>query len=132
VIKHRKSRLLAAALALLVVSSAAASPPQPELALDIAKKATLGPGGQTVTVTVTATCPEGREVLEAFVYVTQDGNETQFGFFSLTCDSTPHTFVVELDAFDVTFHKGKARASGYLLLTTDESISPTRVIKLKA
>jgi hypothetical protein len=67
---------------------------QETLAVEIAKKATLVDGGQAVELQVTVTCPAGVEVLEAFLYVTQDGNQTLFTSFQPTCDGTPHMLLV--------------------------------------
>jgi hypothetical protein len=39
--------------------------------------------------------------------------------------------MVRAEAVDFVFHRGKARASGYVLLTSGESTSPTRVVKLR-
>jgi hypothetical protein len=91
----------------------------------------LANGGQAVDVQAIVTCPAGAEVLEAFLYVTQDGNQSQFGFFQPVCDGTPHNFTVRVQALDTPFHRDKARVSGYLLLTSGESISPTRAGKLR-
>ena len=104
---------------------------QETLAIGVAKKATLVDGGRAVELQVTVTCPAGTEVLEAFVYVTQNGNQSSFAFFQPVCDGTPHTFTVQPQAADFLFHRGKAQVSGYLLLTTGESTSPTGVVKLR-
>jgi hypothetical protein len=104
---------------------------QETLAIEIAKKATLVDGGQAVELQVTVTCPAGAEVLEAFLYVTQDGNQTPFASFQPICDGTPHTFLVRAQAVGFVFHQGKAQVSGYLLLTPGEAISPAEVVKLR-
>jgi hypothetical protein len=95
------------------------------------RKATLLDGGQAVELQAMVTCPTGGVVLEAFVYVTQDGNQSRFAFFQPVCDGTPHTFTVQAEAVDFVFHRGKAQMSGYLLLTTGESTSPSWVVKLR-
>jgi hypothetical protein len=127
----RSLRILAVmcgVLAMLLTPPAAA---QATLAVEIGKKATLLDGGQAVDVRVTVTCPAGGVVLEAFVYVTQEGNESQFAFFQPICDGNPHSFTVRAEALDFVFHRGKARASGYLLLESGETTSPTRAVKLR-
>jgi hypothetical protein len=120
--------VLVGVLVMLVASRAAA---QETLAFEIAKRARLVDGGQAVEVQVTVTYPAGAEVLEAFLYVTQDGNQSQFTFFQPVCDGNAHTFTVRTQAVDFVFHRGKARVSGYLLLATGESTSPSRVVKLR-
>jgi hypothetical protein len=63
--------------------------------------------------------------------VTQAGNQSKFASVQPICDGAPHRFTVRAEAVDFVFHHGKARVSGgYLLLTTGETTSPTRVIKL--
>jgi hypothetical protein len=57
---------------LLLAPRAAA---QEALAVEIAPTARLIQGGKAVVVQVTVTCPTGAEVLEAFLYVHQDGNQ---------------------------------------------------------
>ena len=87
-------------------------------------------GGQAVDVQVAVTCPAGGVVLEAFLYVTQQGNESDFAFFHPVCDGTPHSLTVRAAALDFVFHRGKARLSALVLLESGESTSPTRVVKL--
>jgi hypothetical protein len=124
---RRTSLLTAAALALALSSPATAQ----GLELRIDKKATIVDGGQGVLVTITTTCPAGGELLEAFVYVNQDGFSSEWGFLNSPCDGTPHESTVEVTALDFLFHKGKASASGYMLLTSGESISPVQPLKLR-
>ena len=72
--------------ALLLGPRAAA---QEALAVEIAPTARLIQGGKAVVVQVTVTCPTGAEVLEAFLYVTQDGNQGQFASFQPIFDGQP-------------------------------------------
>jgi hypothetical protein len=44
----------------------------------VSPEATLVEGGAAVLVDVTVRCAGGSDVLEAFVYVTQDGQQSQF------------------------------------------------------
>jgi hypothetical protein len=64
--------------ALLLAPRAAA---QEALAVEVAPTARLIQGGKAVVVQVTVTCPTGAEVLEAFLYVNQDGNQGEFASF---------------------------------------------------
>jgi hypothetical protein len=105
---------------------------QETLAFQIGKKATLVNGGQAVDVQATVTCPAGAAVLEAFLYVTQEGNQSQFASLQPVCDGAPHTFMVRAQAVGFVFHRGRAQVSGYLLLTTGEAISPTGVVRLRS
>jgi len=127
----RSLRILVVLVGVLVVLLAPRAAAQETLAFEIGKKATLVDGGQAVDVQATVTCPAGGVVLEAFLYVTQKGNQSQFAFFQPVCDGTPHPFTVRAQALDFVFQPGKAGVSGYLLLTTGEATSPTGVVKLR-
>jgi hypothetical protein len=124
---------------LALVGVLAALPPsaavgQETVTATIGKKATLVDDGQAVLVTVTVACAAGSEVLEAFVYVTQDGNTSQFAGIPVVCDGTAHTFTVRVPALDSPLHLGKATASGYVLVTSGTgtaSASPTATITIR-
>jgi hypothetical protein len=120
--------ILIGVLGVLLVPRAAA---QETLGIQIDKKATLVDGGPAVQVQGTVTCPAGAEVLEAFLYVIQDGNQSQFASLQPVCDGTPQPFTVLAQAVGFVFHRGKAQVSGYLLLTTGEAISPTGDVRLR-
>jgi hypothetical protein len=128
----RSLRILIVLVGVLVMLVAPQAAAQGTLAVKIASKATLVDGGQAVDVAVTVTCPAGGVVLEAFLYVTQQGNESDFAFFQPVCDGTPHDFIVRAQAVDFVFQRGKARVSTLLLLESGETTSPTRVVKLRA
>ena len=113
--------------ALLLTPRAAA---QETLVVEVAPTARLIQGGKAVVVQVTVTCPTGAEVLEAFLYVTQDGNQSQFASFQPICDDTPHTFTVRAQAVGFRFHVGEAQVSGYVLLSSGASTSPTQTVTL--
>jgi hypothetical protein len=113
--------------ALLLAPPAAA---QESLAVEIAPTARLIQGGKAVDVQVTATCPTGAEVLEAFLYVNQDGNQGEFAFFRPICDSTPHTFTVRARAVGFRYHVGAAQVSAYVLLGSGASTSPSQTVTL--
>jgi len=115
--------------ALLLAPRAAA---QEALAVEIAPTARLIQGGKAVAVQVTVTCPTGAEVLEAFLYVNQDGNQGQYASFQPVCDGTPHTFMVRAHAgFGFRYHVGEATVSGYVLLSNLTSTSPGQTVTLQ-
>jgi hypothetical protein len=113
--------------ALLLGPRAAA---QEALAVEIAPTARLIQGGKAVVVQVTVTCPTGTGVLEAFLYVNQDGNQGQFASFQPICDDAPHTFMVRAQAGDFRYHVGQAQVSAYVLLTSGASTSPGQTVTL--
>ena len=127
----RKTLLVVVTLALALAPATARSAPRSAFAAEIEKKATLVEGGAAVLVRIAVTCPAGSEVLESFVYVVQDGNTSNFAPVPVACDSTSRTYTVRVNATDFRFERGKARASGYVLLASGESVSPTRVIKIR-
>ncbi|HYH27273.1 MAG TPA: hypothetical protein VEA19_00680 [Actinomycetota bacterium] len=102
------------------------------LSIQVGKKAQLFGGREGVRLQVTTTCPEGAVPLEGFIYVTQRGIESDFGGLPLICDGEPHTGTVSVHTFDdLKFKKGKANWSGYILLESGESISPSGTVQLK-
>lgn len=124
-------------LALVAALVAVVSTPLPALAQEsvtfkIGKNSVLLDGGQAVRVTVTASCSAGGAVLESFVYVVQDGNQSQFAGIPLQCDGARHRFTVRVNALDFLFHEGPAQASGFVLLASGVSISPTRAISIRS
>ena len=92
--------------------------------MTVGRKATIVAEGQRARLEVTASCPSGDEVLEAFVYVNQDGRSTQPAGIGLACDGEPHLATVETAALDFELRRGKASASGFILLASGASISP--------
>jgi hypothetical protein len=113
--------------ALLLAPRAAA---QETLVVEIAPTARLVQGGKAVVLQVTVTCPAGAEVLEAFLYVNQDANQGQFASFQPICDGNPHTFMVRAQAGSFRYHVGEAQVSGYVLLTSGMSTSPSQTVTL--
>ena len=100
--------------ALLLAPRAAA---QQTLVVEIAPTARLIQGGKAV-------------VVQAFLYVTQDGNQGQFASLQPICDDTPHTFTVRAQADGFRFHVGEAQVSAFVLLTSGASTSPGQTVTL--
>jgi hypothetical protein len=96
--------------------------------VEIAPTARLIQGGKAVAVQVTVTCPTGAEVLEAFLYVNQEGNQGRFASFQPVCDDRPHTFTVRAQADGFRYHVGEATVSGYVLLSSGASTSPAQTV----
>lgn len=88
---------------------------------DIAPTATLVGEGEAVDLVVTVTCPKKHEVLEAFVYVSQDGYTSQFAGIPIgKCKGRPVTYTVRVWPLDQPFHRGEASASSYVLVYTPD------------
>jgi len=72
---------------------------------------------QAVVVKVKVLCPAGYDVLEAFVYVVQDGHQSNDGAIPVSCDGGPHKYAVRVPASQgQAFHRGQAQASAYVLV----------------
>jgi hypothetical protein len=115
-------------LGTLVLAPPAAA--QETLAVEIAPAARLIQGGKAVAVQVTVTCPTGAEVLEAFLYVNQDGNQGQFAFFQPICNDTAQTLTVRAQANGFRYHPGEAQVSAFVLLSSGASTSPGQTVTL--
>jgi hypothetical protein len=109
------------------------------LSVDIGKTATLVEGGQAVELKVKTVCAiEGFEVLEAFVYVTQNGNTSEFAPIPVSCSGIPRPqkATVRVPALDFLFQEGEANTSAFILLIdpiSEETVStsPTRAIRIR-
>jgi hypothetical protein len=78
--------------------------------------------GAAALIRLTVRCAPVGEVLEAFLYLTQDDNESLWASFPVTCDNQPHRQRVRVLANDETlFHPGTAYASAYILLYDPKS-----------
>jgi hypothetical protein len=126
----RPLRILVVLIGLGTLLLAPRAAAQETLAVEIAPTARLLQGGKAVAVQVTVTCPTGAEVLEAFLYVNQDGNQGQFASFQPICDDTPHTFVVRASAVGFRYHVGEAQVSAFVLLSSGASTSPSQTVTL--
>ena len=72
-------------------------------------------------VTLRVTAPAGAEVLEAFIYLVQDGEQTAFTPFHPTGDEHPELITVRVPSDDLEV--GDARVSGYFLLSTGQAVN---------
>ena len=91
------------------------APPGPVQA-SIAQQATLVDGGAAVLVDVTVACAGGSDVLEAFVYVSQDGAQSPFTGIAVRCGGRPRTYTVSVPApSGGAFRAGSATASAFVL-----------------
>ncbi len=141
-VSRQLARLFIAVLAATYALGMLAGPPriavaQESLTAEIANQAKLQNNGQAVRLTISVYCPAGYEVLEAFVYITQDGNQSQYGRIPVRCDGKQHGYTVRVIAYDGRpFQYGSASASGYILVYnpttgTTQSTSPTQDITIR-
>jgi hypothetical protein len=107
------------------------------IAVSVNHAGSLSSNGEVVTLSGKIRCAPGYEVLEAFIYVVQDQNTSQFAALPVTCDGRTHRFLVTVPAYpDSGFHAGRASASGYILLQDPAtgntvSTSPTGTLRLR-
>lgn len=80
------------------------------------RRARIIEAGAAARIRVEGVCTHGAEVIEAFVYITQDGHTSSFGFVPLVCDGARHSWIVQVESFDQPFHVGPATASPYALV----------------
>ncbi|HEX9410591.1 MAG TPA: hypothetical protein VF986_02710 [Actinomycetota bacterium] len=103
-------------LLLMGAASANAEPGVRDVPVRVASVGKIIEDGSAAMVRVATVCPRGWGVLESFVYLVQDGNQSFEGFFTPSCDGARHAYKVRVEAVDFTFHQGEATASAYILL----------------
>lgn len=137
-----KSKIILSFLLVFMLTVALYGPvsaQQQQLSITFAKTATLVDGGQAVELRVRTVCAiAGAEVLEAFVYVTQNGNQSQFAPIPVTCSDKhrPQKATVIVPSLDFLFQEGDANISTYILVvdpaTGDTySVSTGGVIRIR-
>lgn len=112
---------------------------QQQLSIAIGKKASLVDGGQGVEIRIRTVCGiDGVEVREAFLYVTQNGNQSQFAPIPVSCSDKhrPQKATVVVPALDFLFQAGDANVSAYILAVdpvtgTDYSLNAGQVIRIR-
>jgi hypothetical protein len=108
--------LLVLASVLSVGVGPAVSSPD-DVKVRIRRNATISEDGLHMLVRLRVRCPAEPPLLEAFVYINQDGNESQFGGLNPTCDGSWHRSTARVDAFEeAPFHPGRAVATAFVLL----------------
>ena len=125
---------LAAFLSVLAVAAPVSSAPPGPIHASIAPQATLIDEGAAVLVSVTVSCAGGSDVLEAFVYVTQDSQQSPFTSVPIRCGGGARTYSVRVPAAEGTvFHAGTASASAYVLVDKKgnaTSASPSQTLTI--
>jgi hypothetical protein len=125
---------LVAFLFLLASVAPVSGAPPGSVQASIAPEATLVDAGAGVLVRVTVSCAGGSDVLEAFVYVTQDGQQSRFTPIPVRCGGPARTYTVRVPAPEGTvFHVGTASASGYVLVDKHGNVtsaSPSQTLTI--
>jgi hypothetical protein len=85
------------------------------LTVDVQSAALLAPDGQSVSVTVLASCPERWTVLQATVTVSQPQTSGK-GSFPLTCIGSIRSFTVSVRSSGAPFRLGQAQATGIVVI----------------
>jgi hypothetical protein len=117
------TRLRALTIVLAVATVLAGSPAgasgreaSSQVPLRLSTKGKIVEGGNAAQLRVGTVCLSGWEPLEAFVYLVQDGHQSQYGSIPITCDGVRHVYAVSVAALDVPFHEGEAAGTAYVLL----------------
>ena len=126
---------LVAFLFLLAFVAPVSGAPPGAVQASIAPEATLVDAGAGVLVRVTVSCAGGSNVLEAFVYVTQDGQQSwPYTPIPVRCGGPARTYTVRVPAPEGTvFHVGTASASGYVLVDRHGNVtsaSPSQTLTI--
>jgi hypothetical protein len=93
----------------------AASAQQDAVTVSIDPRARLVDDGAGAIVSVRVSCPAGRQVLEAFVMLSQD-NVNGMGGLPVACDGHTHRYRSRVNALDGRFQPGHAQASAFVLV----------------
>ncbi len=125
--------LLAAAVlaAALLASPAHSAPTTITFSADPVAVATAD--GTSLTVQVTVSCPASYQVLEAFVYVTQAGTQSNFVGIPLMCRPRGQEYTLTVPAPEgLVWTAGPASLSGFvLLIRKSETLSASPVAPLE-
>jgi len=130
----RKTAIAILMVAIPAFSAAPASGVRPGPVQASIAEATLVEGGAAALVSVSVRCAGGSDVLEAFVYVTQQGQQSPFAPIQIRCGGRARTYVVRVPSPEgTTFQVGTASASGFVLVEkkgTVTSASPSQTLTL--
>lgn len=123
--------LVAAALLSAAPATAAV---EPQITFSVDPVAVASPDATSLTVRVTVACPANYRVLEAFVYVTQGDQQSNFVGIPLTCRPRGTEYELTVPApGGGAWTEGPASLSGFVLLErkgTTLSTSPTATLSI--
>ncbi len=126
--------VLAAVVAGLAASVCAPASPaaEGELVAKIKRNVTIVDGGRTAVIELKARCPEGRRPSRRSPTSCRTTRRASSASSALPCDGKVHELTARSTALAFTFHEGRGRVSAYLLLTSGESILPTRLVRVSS
>lgn len=102
-------------LVTIVAMPAEARPIPPRPTVDLGSAAGLAPDGQSVSVDVIASCPEGWTVVRADVTVSQP-QATGESSFPLTCIGSARPFRVSVPSSGAPFQLGETQGTAFVLI----------------
>jgi hypothetical protein len=109
--------LAAAVLAAVLFATPVHAAPQTTITFSADPIAVATADGTSLTVRVTVGCPANHEVLEAFVYVTQAGAQSNFVGIPLMCRPKGQEYTLTVPAPEgQVWTAGPASLSGFVLL----------------
>jgi hypothetical protein len=125
--------LAAAVLAAALLASPAHSAAPTTITFSADPEAVATADGTSLTVKVTVGCPVNYQVLEAFVYVTQAGTQSNFVGIPLLCRPRGQEYTLTVPAPDgQVWTAGPASLSGFvLLIRKSETLSASPVAPLE-
>jgi hypothetical protein len=100
---------------LLAAAPSASATVSPQVRVGTSAFAKLDQGGD-LRIRVAGVCTPNAVLLEAFVYLSQDGSSTESTGIPMSCDGAVHRDTVLVPIADVPFHEGMATASAYALV----------------
>jgi hypothetical protein len=122
------------AAALLSVAPTSAAAPTTGITFSVDPIAVASADATSLTVRVIVACPANYTVLEAFVYVTQGGQQSNFVGIPLTCRPRGTEYELTVPALGgAAWTAGPASLSGFVLLErkgTTLSTSPTETLTI--
>jgi hypothetical protein len=117
----RSGFLFRLALVIAVFSNPVATPvfAQGRVQVSIDQNGLLLNGGQSAQVTVTVKCSPGNaEIIEAFVYITQEGIQSNFAPIPVVCRGGSNMYQITISTSGgETLKTGLAHASAYILIS---------------
>ena len=110
---------------------------KPKVTVDLATVVQIVDSGDAVLIDVAVSCSKKTVVLEAFVYVNQDGFQGDFAAIPVSCTGKSITYTIRAEATEeFSYRPGEAHASAFVLVEDKKertySGSDTETVTLSA